>query len=136
MIVLLQSVVVRLQLLGDMEKWIDSFHCRSRAHCVACRAQQPMNGMVFPVECPYGVTLETAASLKPVAKPAEPQKWPTLALPMKLLAKPGDKGLGDIVARVIGPIGGDAFKAWYAATFGKSCGCEVRQEVWNRRYPL
>ena len=63
-------------------------------------------------------------------------KWPLILQPMKLLAQPGDKGLGDILARKIGPIGGDAFKAWYKATFGKSCGCDPRQESWNKKYPL
>lgn len=64
------------------------------------------------------------------------RKWPSLLLPMKLLAKPGDIGLGDIIAREIGSIGGDAFKKWYQKVFGKSCGCEKRQERWNQKYPL
>lgn len=66
----------------------------------------------------------------------QPQPWPVLMLPLKLLAKPEDKGLGDIVARTIGPLGGDAFKVWYQALFGQSCGCDARQEVWNQKWPL
>lgn len=62
--------------------------------------------------------------------------WPTVLLPIKLLAKPSDRGAGDIIARVIGPIGGDAFKKWYKATFGRDCGCGNRQEALNRRWPL
>lgn len=62
--------------------------------------------------------------------------WPTLLRPMKWLAKSEDKGLGDIIARVVGPVGGDAFKVWYKATFGTACDCEARQEEWNARYPL
>lgn len=67
----------------------------------------------------------------PVATP-----WPGVLLPLKLLAKEGDRGAGDIIARVIGPIGGNAFKAWYKITFGKNCGCGNRQEALNARWPL
>ena len=62
--------------------------------------------------------------------------WPTILLPLKNLAKPGDKGAGDIIARIIGPIGGDAFKKWYKTLFGKDCGCWHRQDVLNARWPL
>lgn len=55
---------------------------------------------------------------------------------LKLMAKEGDKGMGDIVQRVIGPIGGDAFKKWYKRIFGADCGCKERQEDWNASYPL
>ena len=64
------------------------------------------------------------------------QDWPLILSPLKLLSQPEDKGLGDIIARTIGPVGGDAFKKWYKLTFGKECGCDVRQESWNIRYPL
>lgn len=65
-----------------------------------------------------------------------------LLLPIKLLAKRGDRGAGDIIARTIGPIGGDAFKKWYKTLFGKDCGCggsgnpRGRQEFYNDRWPL
>jgi len=62
--------------------------------------------------------------------------WPWMMLPLKLLAHPEDRGAGDIIARTIGPIGGDAFKKWYKTIFGKSCGCKERQEEWNYAYPL
>lgn len=71
----------------------------------------------------------------PIVK-ATPPQWPKLLLPLKLFAVPEDKGLGDIIARKIGPIGGDLYKAWYLKVFGKSCGCSQRQEDWNRNYPL
>ena len=76
---------------------------------------------------------ETLGKLK---KETNRPEWPLVLQPMKLLAKPEDTGLGDIVERLIGPIGGEAFKAWYLKTFGKACGCEMRKESWNRRYPL
>lgn len=65
-----------------------------------------------------------------------PEPWPMVLIPLKLLAKEGDSGAGDIIARTIGPVGGDAFKKWYKALFGKDCGCGNRQEALNRRWPL
>jgi hypothetical protein len=62
--------------------------------------------------------------------------WPLILRPLRLLAKPGDKGLGDIVERVIGPVGGDAYKAWYKNVFGKPCGCTKRGDNLNKRFPL
>lgn len=75
-------------------------------------------------------------------KAIEPHKsgdknWPWYLLPTKLLAIDTDKGLGDIVERVIGPIGGNAFTWWHIKTFGKPCSkCGQRKEDWNRDYPL
>lgn len=63
-------------------------------------------------------------------------EWPIFLKPFKLLAQPGDKGLGDIVARTVGPIGGDAYKAWYKTIFNRTCGCTERQDQLNQRYSL
>jgi len=68
--------------------------------------------------------------------PRPKPEWPAVLLPLKLLAEPGDRGAGDIIARKIGPIGGDVFKFWFKMTFGKSCGCGKRQEALNQRWPL
>ena len=62
--------------------------------------------------------------------------WPLLAQPLRALARPEDRGLGDVLAHAIGPFGGDAFKAYWRRTLGRSCGCEARQEALNARYPL
>jgi hypothetical protein len=62
--------------------------------------------------------------------------WPLILLPLKLLAQPGDRGLGDIVERTIGPIGGEIYKSWYKRIFGKPCGCQERKENLNSEYPL
>ena len=62
--------------------------------------------------------------------------WPIWAKAMKRFAKPQDKGIGDVVARMIGDENSAAFKAWYFATFGKTCGCAGRQARWNAQYPL
>lgn len=72
----------------------------------------------------------------PPATPLPPDPWPMSLVPLKLLAQTGDKGLGDIVARTVGPVGGDAFKAWWLKTFGVPCGCDGRQEWLNAKYPL
>lgn len=75
-------------------------------------------------------------SINPESEQKTRKPWPLVLLPLKLLAEPNDKGLGDIIARTIGPIGGDEFKAWYKATFGKDCSCDNRQEALNIRWPL
>lgn len=62
--------------------------------------------------------------------------WPLILMPLKLLAKEEDRGLGDIVARTVGPIGGEAWKKWHLRVFGRPCGCKERQEDWNLMYPL
>lgn len=63
--------------------------------------------------------------------------WPILWRPMKLLAQPSDKGLGDIVERTIGPVGGDAYNAWYKKMYGTKCPrCIKDKNKLNERYPL
>lgn len=62
--------------------------------------------------------------------------WPILVSPLKLLAQPGDRGAGDIIARTIGPIGGEAFKAWHKRILGRDCNCGNRQEILNFWWPL
>jgi len=71
-----------------------------------------------------------------IPTPKYRNEWPLILKPLLLFAKPEDKGLGDIIAHKIGPIGGDAFKVWFLETFGKECGCEARQEKWNALYPI
>ena len=67
---------------------------------------------------------------------AKPLPWPLYLQPFKLLAVEGDQGLGDIIARTVGPVGGDAFKDWYKRTMGQDCGCRDRQIYLNTTYPL
>ncbi len=63
-------------------------------------------------------------------------QWPMWAKVMAERAIPEDKGIGDVVARTIGPETSGAFKAFYEMTFGKPCGCTGRQKLWNAKYPL
>ena len=53
-----------------MNNWTETAHCKSHAHCVACRRREPMANMEFPAECPEGVTLEQA-----VYDRAFPEEW-------------------------------------------------------------
>lgn len=63
-------------------------------------------------------------------------EWPLWAKAFKLAAKPEDKGVGDVVRRLIGEENSDKFKAWFKKTTGKDCGCTGRQARWNQMYPL
>lgn len=83
-----------------------------------------------------GVPQPLAPTAKFNPRRKESRDWPLALKSLKLLAQPGDRGLGDIITRTIGPLGGDAFKTWHLKIFGRSCGCDVRQESWNARYPL
>ena len=88
----------------------------------------------------HGGTVLTTRKIAPATDTAAMDypgtSWPLALAPLKLLAKPGERGLGDIIARLIGPIGGDAYKAWYQKTFGHACGCADRQAGLNARFPL
>jgi hypothetical protein len=62
-------------------------------------------------------------------------QWPLGIALVAMLARPEDRGIGDTVARVVGPVGGDLFKAWYRRVTGQDCGCGTRQESLNATYP-
>ncbi len=74
-----------------------------------------------------------------IAKPIQPiprEDWPFWAKALEKLSAPEDKGIGDVVARTIGAENSEAFKRWFKLTFGKPCGCNGRQKLWNTKYPL
>ncbi len=62
-------------------------------------------------------------------------KWPSWAKAMALVKNAEDTGVGDTVARLIGPATSDAFKRWHFVVFGRACGCAERQKLWNTTYP-
>jgi hypothetical protein len=68
--------------------------------------------------------------------PATNSDWPLPVQPLKLLAKAGDTGLGDIVEREIGPINSDVFKTWFQSVFQRQCKCTWNKSEINRKYPL
>ena len=76
---------------------------------------------------------KASAAVKIQAVP--PSEWPLWAKAMALLCNSEDRGLGDTIARVIGPVGGDAFKSWHLKIMGEPCGCAGRQESLNLQYP-
>jgi hypothetical protein len=88
------------------------------------------DGKVPPMAIIYGN--QPRAMVTPIAR----SEWPLWAKALLLVAKPEDKGLGDIIARIVGPIGGDAYKAWFQKIFNRTCGCSERQETLNSKYPL
>lgn len=59
--------------------------------------------------------------------------WPVA---VKIIARrktPEDSGVGDTAARLLGGVG-EKFKLWFFIVFGKSCGCDKRQEWLNNKY--
>lgn len=60
--------------------------------------------------------------------------WPMWATMVAALKSESDLGVGDTIARVIGPFGGDAFKAW-TKSIGSPCKCDMRQAKLNALYP-
>ena len=90
--------------------------------------------------------LPRAAIHKPTPAASDPSPpplkvWPynAFGVAVRLGVKPfraeSDRGAGDTIARIIGPIGGDAYKAWFLETFGVKCGCTERQEKLNEQFP-
>jgi hypothetical protein len=133
--------------------WTESPHCRSHAHCAACRNSEPFRESILKqgwvesrhFDCPEGAKIGQTEGLpepviyapKPEApKPIAPAEWPLWAQSLAVFAKRGDAGLGDVVARIIGPIGGDAYKEWHLKIFQRPCGCTEKQGDLNAKYPL
>ena len=67
--------------------------------------------------------------------PNGPRAWPQWALDLEAQSVAGETGVGDTAERILGPLGGDGFKAFFKATTGKDCGCTVRKEGLNREFP-
>ncbi len=80
------------------------------------------------------IYLELKRKYSPQSIPRD--QWPKWAKGLAKLATPEDNGIGDVVARTIGAETSGAFKAFYEMTFGKPCGCNGRQKLWNQKYPL
>ncbi len=85
------------------------------------------------------VYIELQKKFTPQPKLIQPiprKDWPLWAKGLAMLAKPEDKGVGDILARTIGAENSEAFKKWFKATTGKDCGCTGRHRRLNIEYPL
>jgi len=88
----------------------------------------------MPRGAPPGSGEENHDHAGPDDVPVSRDEWPLWAKTIARLAASEDRGVGDTIARTIGPVGGDAFKEWYAALTGHPCGCDVRQERLNTLY--
>ena len=84
----------------------------------------------------HGVLVREVVMSQSVKTVTRNTEWPIWAKALKQFAKPEDKGIGDVVARIIGEEKSSAFSAWYLAMFGKPCNCKGRQARWNKLYPL
>jgi hypothetical protein len=111
--------------------------CEERKHCAICRSSGAFRlilkakGVVEErdFECPFGVPWAV-----PKLDAYDQVRWPAWARFIAEHATGADAGVGDTVARHFG-VAGRAFKAWFATTFRRSCGCEERREVLNLKYP-
>ena len=63
-------------------------------------------------------------------QPVKRGEWPAWARDLKAESIPGEQGVGDTAERIIGPVGGAAFKRLV-----KHCGCGARKENLNQEYP-
>lgn len=61
-------------------------------------------------------------------------KWPHWVKLAAALANDEDAGVGDTIARIVGPLGGNAYKAW-RASIGHPCNCAFRQQRLNNQFP-
>ncbi len=63
-------------------------------------------------------------------------EWPLAVKAVAMLARPEDRGVGDIVERMANLAGGKALAQWYKELTGSDCGCANRKDRLNRMYPL
>jgi len=85
--------------------------------------------------CPLNKFQAEYANMPPDSRAIPRDEWPVWAKALALVSTDADKGIGDTVARAIGPKCSAAFKSWHMTVFGKSCGCKARQSEWNQLYP-
>jgi hypothetical protein len=130
-----------------MKPFAQSNACRSRLHCITCRDREggrawrvnvgrsfslPVDAPDF--DCPYGVPWGVSTAPEP-EKPPETiprEKWPMAVRVVARMAKDGERGVGDTLARLI--VGGEQFKRLMKRV-GVDCGCAARQSHLNALYP-
>lgn len=77
----------------------------------------------------------TASQVQPMPIPPVPAgDWPLVIRLIKDQAKPGDRGIGDTLHRLIAEAGLDVWTVQLRAA-GIDCGCSERQSWLNARYP-
>lgn len=79
--------------------------------------------------CPQGANV-------PLPKgPLPRDQWPLTARIVAKLATAEDQGVGDTIARVIDPLGGEIYKRWHRRITGRDCGCNDARARLNALYP-
>jgi len=91
-----------------------------------------INGVPQPID--QSIRPPARSLTRPHAIPES--DWPLWAKAIKRLAKPEDRGIGDVLHRTIGPKTAMDSNAGFKATFNKDCGYAGRQARYNRLYPL
>ena len=118
-------------------------------HCLANGATPPSQEEIvkyccdnLTIDCredgqPYmNMFAKQEAYVHPDYRAIPRDQWPLWAKTVALVAISSDAGIGDTIARTVGPIGGDTFKAWHRTVFGKECDCTKRQARFNAQFPL
>ncbi len=100
------------------------------------RANSIREGLGLPLLDHDGSMFSIPQSIAIEEKSLPLENWPIWAKALANFAILDDKGIGDVVARIIGDENSAKFKAWHLATFGRACGCNGRQNLWNQKYPL
>ena len=90
--------------------------------CVKCKMFHTVRQETFPKIIKHHKTIESAEVVADV-------RWPWWALAIWCLRAGTDRGVGDTVHRILGPVG-----AWYMRLRAGKCGCADRQLRWNLRY--
>ena len=124
------------QMLIEAPSWKDLV-ARVKSHKIANQFPIQLN-IEDDIEAQLAAQLPEnfVTNINPNRSPEIPKsEWPAWAKLVALKALPEDRGVGDTIARTIGPIGGDRFKAWFHDTFNRSCGCSERQDAMNLQYP-
>jgi hypothetical protein len=104
---------------------------------IRCRhAESPIHGGVV---CRLGLfggkpSLGTCGMCGKIA-PLPMAEWPRWARWLERRRRPGERGIGDTLTRLLDTRGGAAWKRWYKAILGRECGCGERGERMNRAFP-
>lgn len=69
-------------------------------------------------------------------QPVPRDRWPFSARTLARLARPGERGLGTVLTRLLGNVGGEVYKRWFVRIVGRPCGCTDMATKLDVMYPL
>jgi hypothetical protein len=86
-----------------------------------------------------GDALLSATTASVISPPIlkQPRPKSLIGIAVQIITKrkqPGERGVGDTIHRMMGGPG-EKFEVWFAAVFGRSCGCPDRIAWLNRKFP-